>query len=97
MGQTLYQVPKPLSGEIHHKIELLSRNSFVEQRFHIKFVDGKSEFLERSVEINRKEVDFKDLYKNIIQKWSGSNCAKQDSHLNFIGRDQVIRSPLVLF
>ena len=68
MGQTLYQVPKPLSGEIHHKIELLSRNSFVEQRFHIKFVDGKSEFLERSVEINRKEVDFKDLYKNIIQK-----------------------------
>jgi len=61
-----FSVQAPEFGEIKYRIEITSRNSYVEQMLHIKFSgERKREILKQEAKVNGKIVDHKRLYENI--------------------------------
>lgn len=64
-----FSIQTPDDGEIEYRIEIVSRNSYVEQMLSIKFSGrGKREFLKQDIKVNGKLVDQKNLYEKISRK-----------------------------
>lgn len=65
-----YSLPIPSDGDIYLRVEIASRNSYVEQNLHIVSanVRGERKIVEDKTKINGKDLDRKDLYSKITKK-----------------------------
>lgn len=64
-----FSVITPDVGDINYRIEIASRNSYVEQMLHIEFIgEGKSNTIEEETKVNGNVVDSKDLFDKISKK-----------------------------
>lgn len=63
-----FSVITPDVGDINYRIEIASRNSYVEQMLHIEFIGEGKYTIEVETKVNGNVVDSKDLFDKISKK-----------------------------
>ena len=86
-----FSVITPDVGDIDYRIEIASRNSYVEQMLHIEFIgEGKRNTIEEETKVNGNVVDRKDLFNKISTKQALTSAVELTA---LLGEENALHLP----